>query len=92
MKRSIVIAVMLALVACDNTKQSDPSELSLSTEKANPQGVDAAFCDTLEQRSDPRFSNYKECVYQACDDGDAIACEIAQTYNGNMQVEDTPQN
>ena len=54
------------------------------------EAVDLAFCDTLETSPDPRFANYKECVYTACSAGDEPACEMAQSYNGNLRDDELP--
>jgi hypothetical protein len=51
--------------------------------------IDAAFC--LSDAVYERYNNTKECVYEACTQGDTEACELAESYNGNLMEDEISQ-
>ena len=81
MRLLAALSMSCILVACDAANNPAPSTKT-------SRNVDLAFCDTLETSPDPRFANYKECVYAACSAGDEASCEMARSYNGNLRADD----
>ena len=87
------ISIALLLAGCGKASPETPpqrptpiAEVTLASEVLP---VNAAFC--LSEAVYERYNNTKECAYEACSQGDAEACELAESYNGNLWEDGIPQ-
>ena len=86
-----VTLIMAVSAACTNerTDEAQSGDPSASTDnQANPITPDAAYCGAQTHGEGAQFQNAKVCYMAACTAGDAEACEMAESYNGNMRQDD----
>src|SRR5690349_12901563 len=75
----------------EQNDQLNEAEAMLNEEAAGaprrqPDGaaLTSEYCLKTGDEPDSPFDNTKSCLMTACDEGDKASCDLAATYNGNL--------
>jgi hypothetical protein len=77
---------MMLLAACSPQQQkasADPAPVSVQVLAAAAPSPTATPIDCQDEQSGG-YGNAKECYYATCQKGDAKACRMADSFNGNL--------
>lgn len=97
--RYSAIILALSLAACSAAEErADEAPSALPTIPAgeapaapSPQPSPAAQPINCDDGADGGFDNAKTCYYAACKQGDPEACRMAESFNGNLDQSDNPE-
>ena len=91
--RLVAFAYMILLAACSpQAQEASADPMPASTQASAPATAPsptATPVDCGDERSGG-YGNAKECYYATCKQGDAVACRMAESFNGNLYPDGGP--
>lgn len=95
--RCVAFLLALLLAACSSADERAPDpppaeEVAAAPAPAPTPALTSAAerVDCLDERNGG-YHNAKVCYYDQCDKGDAVACRMAESYNGNLFPDGDPK-